>query len=149
MLPLAKGDVAPTVAVVGVSSDESIPYSGLPTVIFFYPTNQGTTCVTEIVDFDRRLAEFTSLGIGLVGVTTEVLSEAMALKESKHLRLSLCSDPQGQASALYGVKNAYGFSDRYTFLISKERKVLAVWQAFDTLGHAEEVLSYCRRQPPL
>jgi peroxiredoxin Q/BCP len=143
-LPLAKGDTAPTVTVRGISSEETLPYPGSATVIFFYPTNQGNTCVGEIVDFDKRIAEFASLGVMLVGVTTEVISEAAALKGSKRITLRLCSDPLGEASTLYGVKNAYGFSDRYTFLISKEREVLAVWQAFDTSGHAEEVLRYCR-----
>jgi peroxiredoxin Q/BCP len=145
-LPLAKGDTAPTVTVRGISAGVSLPYPGSATVIFFYPTNQGSTCVNEIVDFDMRLAEFASLGVKLVGVTTEVLSEAVSLKERKHLTLPLYSDIRGEASALYGVKNAYGFSDRYTFLISKERKVLSVWQAFDTSRHAEEVLTYCRRE---
>jgi peroxiredoxin Q/BCP len=145
-MPLAKGDTAPTVIVRGISADVSLPYPDSSTVIFFYPTNQGSTCVNEIVDFDTRLAEFTSLGIKAVGVTTEVLSGAASLKERRHLTIPLYSDIRGEASALYGVKNAYGFSDRYTFLISKDRKVLSVWQAFDTSGHAEEVLKYCRRE---
>jgi peroxiredoxin Q/BCP len=145
-LPLAEGDTAPTVTVRGISSEETFPCPGFATVIFFYPTNQGSTCVNEIIDFDRRLAEFASIGVKLVGVSTEVVSEAASLKVSRHLTLPLFSDPHGEASALYGVKNVYGFSDRYTFLISGDRKVLAVWQAFDTVGHAEEVLKRCRAE---
>lgn len=143
-LPLARGDAAPTITVRGISSELALPYADSSTVLFFYPTNQGSTCVTEIVDFDRRLAEFAALGAKLAGVSTEVISEAAALKDSRRLSLALCHDPHGEASALYGVRNAYGFSDRYTFLISKKKVVLDVWQAYDTVGHAEEVLRRCR-----
>jgi peroxiredoxin len=85
-------------------------------------------------------------GVKPVGVMTEALSEAVSPKERKRFTLSLRSDPHGEASTLYGVKNAYGFSDWYTFLISKDRKMLAVWQVFGTSGHAEEALMHCRRE---
>jgi len=146
-LPLSKGDRAPQVSVRGVSSDVSLPYQDRATVIFFYPTNMGRTCVTEVVDFERRLDGFRSLGAEVVGVTTEPLSDTVALKDGKQLSLTLCSDSLGRASELYGVRNAYGFADRFTFLISRDGLVLCVWQAYDTVGHAEDVLSYCRRMP--
>ncbi len=143
-MPLAKGDMAPSVSVSGVSSEVELPYPLEPTLVFFYPTNQGSTCVTEVVDFDRRLDDFSSLGIKVAGVTTEPISEVLSLKQAKRLKLTLCSDPRGKASALYGVRNPYGFADRYTFLISKGGLVLEVWQAYITEGHAEHVLKQCR-----
>jgi peroxiredoxin len=97
------------------------------------------------MDFDVRLDDFLSYGIRIAGVTTEPLSEVASLKGAKHLTLTLCSDPLGIASSLYGVRNAYGFADRYTFLISKEGEVLQVWDAYSTTGHAEDVLGQCRR----
>jgi peroxiredoxin Q/BCP len=143
-MPLAKGDRAPIVKLRDFDSEVSIPSVGTAMVIFFYPTNQGSTCVTEVVDFESRLAEFAALGVRVVGVTTEGLSKVGFLKDSKRLSLTLCHDPGGLASALYGVKNAYGFSDRYTFLVSKDGVIQNVWQAYDTQGHAEAVLRYCR-----
>ena len=98
-----------------------------------------------MVDFDIRLDDFCSCGIRIAGVTTEPLTEVASLKGAKHLALTLCSDPLGIASGLYGVRNAYGFADRYTFLISKEGEVLQVWDDYSTAGHAGEVLGQCRR----
>ena len=145
-MPLSKGDKTPSVIVNGVTSKVTLPFSDSATVLFFYPTNRGSSCVTEVVDFDHRLDAFSSLGIKVAGVTTEPVSEVTYLKESKRLSITLCSDPLGRASDSYGVRNAYGFADRYTFLISKEGFVLAVWQAYDTEGHAEAVLRHCRSQ---
>jgi peroxiredoxin Q/BCP len=144
-LPLAKGDKAPKITVKGELSDVTLPFPREATVLFFYPTNQGSTCITEVVDFDDRLDDFLSCGIGIAGVTTEPLSEMASLKGAKRLMLPLCSDPLGIASSLYGVRNAYGFAGRYTFLISKEGEVLQVWDAYNTAGHAEEVRGQCRR----
>ncbi len=143
-MPLAKGDRAPEGTVRSATSAVTVPFPDSATVVFFYPTNQGSTCVNEVVDFDRRLAEFQSLGCRVVGVTTEGLSEVARLTDSKHLSIPLCTDSAGTVSQKFGVKNAYGFSDRYTFLIGKDGFVLAVWQAYDTQGHAEEVLHHCR-----
>ena len=132
------------ITVVGISYKEVLPWKGFRTVLFFYPTNHGSTCVNEIVSFQRHLSEFSELGIRLAGVTSEELTEIRDLVEDKQLSLPLFNDPGAIGSALYGVKNAYGFSDRYTFLISEEGVVLSVWQAFDTTRHAEIVLAHCQ-----
>ena len=124
-----------------------LPFQGSKSVIFFYPTNQGRTCVTEIYDFDRLQGQFESLGIRVAGITTEAISEVTDLKGGRGFTITLCSDPSGKASEAYGVRNAYGFSDRYTFLISGEGMILEMWQAYVTEGHADEVLQYCRRLP--
>ncbi|HVP22894.1 MAG TPA: redoxin domain-containing protein [Conexivisphaerales archaeon] len=146
-MPLVKGDRAPRVSVEGPSSEILLPFQGSTSILFFYPTNQGRTCVTEIADFDRLQGQFAALGIRVVGVTTEAISEIADLKGSKGLSVSLFSDPSGRASEAYGVRNAYGFADRFTFLISGEGTILAMWQAYVTEGHADEVLRYCRRSP--
>jgi len=143
-MPLAKGDAAPSVVVRGAAADVALPCPSVPNVLFFYPTNQGRTCVTEIADFDARLNEFASIGVKVFGVTTEDISEVVALKEAKSFSVPLCFDPSGKASELYGVRNAYGYSDRYTFAISSKGVVLFVWQAYDTVGHAQAVLEFCR-----
>jgi peroxiredoxin Q/BCP len=142
-MPLAKGDRAPIVKLRDFDSEVSIPSVGTAMVIFFYPTNQGSTCVTEVVDFESYLAEFAEMGIRVAGVTTEGLPEVKFLKDSKHLSLVLLNDPGGMTSAQYGVRNAYGFSDRYTFLVSKDGVIQNVWQAHDTQGHAGAVMKYC------
>jgi peroxiredoxin Q/BCP len=144
MMPLVVGDKGPKIHVRGDSSEAMLPYGDSLTLIFFYPTNQGTTCVTEILDFDRRLSQFSSLGVRVAGVTTDELSQIRELVKDKRLSIPLFNDPEGRGSGLYGVRNAYGFSDRYTFLISKDGFVTASWQAYDTSGHAEEVLCHCR-----
>ncbi len=143
-MPLAKGDPAPRVTVRDAAAELTLPYPGVANVLFFYPTNRGRTCVTEVVDFNERRGGLTALGVEVAGITTEDIAEITALKTAKDISISLCFDFSGKASELYGVRNAYGFSDRYTFLISKEGVVLAVWQAYDTVGHAQEVLRHCQ-----
>lgn len=97
-------------------------------VLFFYPLDFTFVCPTEIIEFNRKLAEFKELGAEVVGVSIDSQFSHLAWKNTPvkqggigNIQYPLVSDLTKQISKDFGVLfEAAGVAFRGTFLIDKQ-----------------------------
>jgi peroxiredoxin (alkyl hydroperoxide reductase subunit C) len=125
----APGFTAPAVLPdnsIGEFSLESV--KGKYVVLFFYPLDFTFVCPTEILEFNRRLAEFKERGVEVVGVSVDSQFSHWAWKNTPvenggigGIQYPLVADLTKQISRDYGVLlEDAGVALRGTFLIDKE-----------------------------
>jgi peroxiredoxin (alkyl hydroperoxide reductase subunit C) len=129
------GQQAPTFTAPAVLPDNTIrpdfsleSFRGKYVVLFFYPLDFTFVCPTEILEFDRKLAEFKELGAEVVGVSVDSQFSHLAWKNTPvaaggigNVQYPLVADLTKQISRDYGVLlEDAGVAFRGTFLIDKE-----------------------------
>jgi peroxiredoxin (alkyl hydroperoxide reductase subunit C) len=102
-------------------------YRGKYVVLFFYPLDFTFVCPSEIIAFDRKLEEFKSRGVEVIGVSTDSHFSHWAWKNTPaehggigNIQFPLVADFQKVISQDYGVLLDGGMALRGTFLIDKE-----------------------------
>jgi peroxiredoxin (alkyl hydroperoxide reductase subunit C) len=111
---------------IGEFSLESL--KGKYVVLFFYPLDFTFVCPTEILEFNRKLAEFKERGAEVVGVSVDSQFSHWAWKNTPvekggigEVQYPLVADLTKQISSDYGVLlEDAGVALRGTFLIDKE-----------------------------
>jgi peroxiredoxin (alkyl hydroperoxide reductase subunit C) len=106
-------------------------YKGKYVVLFFYPLDFTFVCPTEIIEFDRKLAEFKERGAEVVGVSVDSQFTHIAWKNTPvdkggigNVQYPLVADLTKQISRDFGVLlEDGGVALRGTFLIDKEGTV--------------------------
>jgi peroxiredoxin (alkyl hydroperoxide reductase subunit C) len=132
------GKKAPAFKAPAVMPDNSIngeftldELKGKYVVLFFYPLDFTFVCPTEIIQFDRKLAEFRERGAEVVGVSVDSQFTHLAWKNTPvenggigDVQYTLVADLTKQISRDYGVLlEDAGVAFRGTFLIDKEGTV--------------------------
>jgi peroxiredoxin 2/4 len=156
-------------AVMGNNSiNESFKLSDLKgryVVLFFYPLDFTFVCPTEILEFNRKLAEFRQRGCEVLGVSVDSQFSHLAWKETPiekggigKLGYPLVADLTKQIARDYGVLTQDGaVAYRGTFLIDKEgivrhlvindlglgRNIDEALRMVDALQHLEEFGEVC------
>ena len=100
------------------------------TVLFFYPLDFTFVCPSEIIAFDKRLGEFTSRGINVIGVSIDSQFSHFAWKNTPvdhggigQVKFPLVADITKQISRDYDVLFQEGVVLRGSFLIDKDGTV--------------------------
>ena len=100
------------------------------TVLFFYPLDFTFVCPSEIIAFDKRLGEFTSRGINVIGVSIDSQFSHFAWKNTPvdhggigQVKFPLVADITKQISRDYDVLFQEGVALRGSFLIVKDGTV--------------------------
>jgi len=100
------------------------------TVLFFYPLDFTFVCPSEIIAFDKRLGEFTSRGINVIGVSIDSQFSHFAWKNTPvdhggigQVKFPLVADITKQISRDYDVLFQEGVALRGSFLIDKDSTV--------------------------
>lgn len=100
------------------------------TVLFFYPLDFTFVCPSEIIAFDKRLDEFTSRGINVIGVSIDSQFSHFAWKNTAvaeggigQVRFPLVADLTKQISRDYDVLFSDSVALRGSFLIDKDGTV--------------------------
>jgi peroxiredoxin (alkyl hydroperoxide reductase subunit C) len=129
------GKPAPEFTAPAVMADNEIKadfslsdYKGKYVVLFFYPLDFTFVCPTEILEFNRQLAQFRELGAEVVGVSVDSQFTHLAWKNTAvdkggigDIQYPLVADLTKKISTDYGVLNEdAGVAFRGTFLIDKE-----------------------------
>ncbi len=129
------GKQAPTFAAPTVLPDNTIKpdfsleeLKGKYVVLFFYPLDFTFVCPTEIIGFDKKLAEFKELGAEVVGVSVDSQFTHLAWKNTAladggigNVQYPLVADLTKQISSDYGVLlEGAGVALRGTFLIDQQ-----------------------------
>ncbi len=100
------------------------------TVLFFYPLDFTFVCPSEIIAFDKRLEEFTSRGINVIGVSIDSQFSHFAWKNTAvnqggigQVRFPLVADITKQISRDFDVLVNESVALRGSFLIDKDGTV--------------------------
>lgn len=117
-------------------------------VLYFYPKAMTSGCTMEAEDFSRLYEDFKTLGVTVIGVSTDNVERLKKFKEKVGIPFVLLSDPNHELAETLGVwkeKNMYGKKtmgiERSTFLINPDNQIVKEWRKVKVSGHAQEVLA--------
>jgi len=117
-------------------------------VLYFYPKAMTSGCTMEAEDFSRLYEDFKTLGVTVIGVSTDNVERLKKFKEKVGIPFVLLSDPNHALAETLGVwkeKNMYGKKtmgiERSTFLINPDNQIVKEWRKVKVSGHAQEVLA--------
>ena len=135
------------------------PFKGKYVLLFFYPLDFTFVCPTEIIAFSERVKEFNDLGVEVIGVSGDTVSNHKIFKQVHKLNFPLLADEKGEVAKLFGVplkaggvfktKDADGkpvelkrdvTAARWTFVIGKDGKILSVNSSVKAAEDSKQVL---------
>jgi len=120
-----------------------------PTVVYFYPSAYTGGCDLEAHTFAENADKFASAGASIIGVSADNMErlntfaadpnfcagkfpiasdESLAVAKSYNLSTT---PPREGAKDVRGVEIGHGFIERVTYVIGKDRKVIAVMSSKD------------------
>jgi peroxiredoxin Q/BCP len=118
-------------------------------IIYFYPKDFTPGCTVEAEEFTKDYDKFSENEIEIIGISPDSEESHLKFREKLKIPYMLASDEDNKISKIYGVygikkfmgKEYYG-TNRTTFLIDKNRKIIKVFSKVKPANHSEEVLSY-------
>jgi peroxiredoxin Q/BCP len=147
---LAIGDQAPDFTLPS-SSGESVKLSDLKgrnVVLYFYPKDDTPGCTKEACTFRDNLPKFGAVDAVVLGVSKDSLDSHAGFIKKYGLNFTLLSDEDLKVNNLYHTwveKENYGKkywgTERSTFVIGKDGKILKIFRKVKVDGHEQEVLA--------
>jgi peroxiredoxin Q/BCP len=146
-------DVVPNFKIIDEKNDifEFNSLHGRYAILYFYPKDDTPGCTIEAMDFTRLIKEFESLDAVVIGISKDSCESHTKFIIDRNLRIKLLSDPQAEVQKIFDVwklktyaGKEYMGTERSTFLIDKNGKVLFVWRKVEPENHAKEVLEKLR-----
>lgn len=123
-------------------------YKGQKVVLYFYPKDDTPGCTKEACSFRDSFEDFKKAGIVVLGVSVDDESSHTKFAEKYNLPFTLLADKDKKVVEKYGVwgeKNMYGKkymgTNRTTFLIGEDGKIVRVFDKVKPDEHAKEVLA--------
>lgn len=118
-------------------------YSKGPVVLYFYPRDNTTGCVMEACSLRDAEGELMSLGVQILGVSTDGVKSHEKFRDKFSLNFPLLSDKKREIVDLYGARWRFipFVARRVTFLIEKGGRIAYIWDKVNLSSHAEEILS--------
>ncbi len=121
-------------------------FRGKWVVLYSYPRDNTPGCTLEAIQFSAALEKFAELGAQVIGVSTDSPESHQEFADRHNLTVILLSDADHHVLAAYGAwkpKTIFGKeilgTERDTFLIDPEGKIVEVWRKVSVKGHAEAV----------
>ncbi len=108
-------------------------------ILYFYPKDFTTGCTIEAKGFSDLKNKFSKYNAEIVGISADNEDSHDSFCNSKAINYTLLSDLNGIVSEKYG-SWIPPYSDRNTFLISPDGKIIYRWISVSPLNHAKEVL---------
>ena len=113
-----------------------------PVVLYFYPAAFTSGCTVEAHNFAAATAEFNRLGATVIGVSKDPIDKLNRFSVSECRSKFAVASADAKLIAAYDVKvPLLGMSNRTSFVIAPDSKILAVYSAFDPSGHVEKSLA--------
>ncbi|MDA4115193.1 MAG: thioredoxin-dependent thiol peroxidase [Thaumarchaeota archaeon] len=147
---LATGDEAPDFTL-PASSGKSVKLSDLKgrnVVLYFYPKDDTSGCTKEACAFRDNLPKFGAVDAVVLGVSKDSLDSHADFIKKYGLNFTLLSDDDLKVNKLYHTwveKENYGKkywgTERSTFVIGKDGKILNIFRKVKVDGHEQEVLA--------
>jgi peroxiredoxin Q/BCP len=122
-------------------------------VLYFYPKDDTPGCTEEACSFRDDLAQLTTLGAQIVGISVDDSASHAQFAQKYHLPFPLLSDTDGAVARRYGAYTDWKvvrYAKRYTFLIDPQGKIAKTYLKVDTSRHSAEIIADLRQwSPPL
>ncbi len=109
-------------------------------VLYFYPKDETPGCTAEACAFRDSMEELTSLGVEVVGVSTQSVDSHHAFATKHGLNFRLLADEDKRVSRLYGALGILGLDRRVTYVIDPEGRVADAYRSeVRPTSHVEHV----------
>lgn len=153
-MALEVGDVAPPFVLPDQDGiDRSLAeLNDRPLLLAFYPADGTPGCTTQACDIRDRWAEFSDLGVRVVGISPDDVATHATFVRAHGLPQTLLADPEHRVLEAYGAwgdKVLYGRTSvgviRSSVLIGEDGRVMKVWRRAQARTHAERALTACRQ----
>jgi peroxiredoxin Q/BCP len=119
-----------------------------PVVLFVYPAAMTTGCTRESCHFRDLAAEFAAVGARRVGISRDPVEKQQQFSARHGFDYPLLSDADGQVARMMGVARTKGPPKRVTFVIDRDRRVLAVVKSELRMSvHADRALEALKQLP--
>ncbi len=126
-----------------------------PVVLYFYPMDDTPGCTKEACAFRDDAARYDSLGVRVIGVSTDDPASHRAFAAKHKLPFTLLADTTGTVVQLYGTgveieqRGAKRWiANRVTYLIDAGGAIRQVWPRVNPVGHSVEILAAWTKLPP-
>ena len=118
-------------------------------VVYFYPKDFTPGCTIQAEEFTKDYYKFKENEIEIIGISPDSEESHLKFREKLNIPYMLASDIDNTISKRYGVyglkkfmgKEYYG-TNRSTFLIDKNGKIIKIFSKVKPANHSKEVLSY-------
>ncbi|HWQ21357.1 MAG TPA: peroxiredoxin [Clostridia bacterium] len=117
-------------------------------VLYCYPKDMTPGCSQEAMGFQDQQSEFLRLGFRIVGVSADSVASHTRFAAKDGLVFTLLSDPQHvllEALGAWKTKKLAGHefvgTERTTFLVDPEGKIVREWRKVRVAGHIALVLA--------
>lgn len=122
-------------------------FAGKKVVLYFYPKDNTPGCTAEACDFRDNYQSLKSKGFEILGISTDEESSHKKFEVKFDLPFTLLADTEQDIVNKYGVwieKNMYGKkymgTNRKTFVIDEEGKILSIIEKVDTKNASQQLL---------
>ena len=114
-----------------------------PVVLYFFPAAFTSGCTKEAHDFAEATEDFNKLGATVVGVTSgNVNRVAEFSKVECRDKFAVAADPDKKISRAYdAVIPVAGFTDRVSYVIAPNGKILLTYSAMNPDQHVEKSMA--------
>jgi len=110
-------------------------------VLFFYPRDEGPTCVKEAQAFRDSYDTFKAKEAEVIGISCQSVQSHKGFASHHNLPYILLSDTDNSVRKLYGVASTLGVPGRATFVIDKKGTVIHIFVSqLQFTKHAKEAL---------
>jgi len=124
-------------------------YKGKKVVLYFYPKDDTPGCTAEACSLRDNYDSLTKAGYTILGVSTDDERSHRDFKAKYRLPFTLIADTDTSITKIYGVwkekeRNGqkYWGTERTTFIIDENGKVVNTIEKTDPKEHVQKVLSY-------
>jgi len=109
-------------------------------VLYFYPKDDTPGCTKQACGFRDHISTFIQKGVEVVGISCDSVASHQRFAKKFSLPFTLLSDAKCNVADVYGVRvPKRNFTRRISFLISKDGKILRIFDHRDPLRHISEM----------
>lgn len=148
--PLKEGDAVPAMSF-GADDGRTISTAdarGGWLILYFYPKDDTPGCTAQAKAFSELLAAYSAVGATVYGINTDGAESHRKFKWKHDLRVTLLTDPTGEAAALFGIRVVLGLCARDSVLINPAGTIEKIYRGVDPKGNPREILEYIQKRTP-
>lgn len=112
-----------------------------PVVLYFYPAAFTSGCTVEAHEFAEATASFSAAGATVIGVSADPIDKLNLFSVSECRNKFAVASAYGKLISAYKVKiPLLGKSNRTSFVIAPDRRIIFEYSALNPAGHVDKTL---------
>jgi peroxiredoxin Q/BCP len=115
------------------------------TLVYFYPKADTPGCTLQACSLRDQYAKIQKLGIEVIGVSTDSVSDQKAFKQKYRLPFTLIADTTQAWAKAFKVPVTMGFTKRQAFLI-QDKTVIWFDRTASTDKQAEDIINFLEKK---